>query len=243
MLDFEAGQVYGMRGSQINIPTEIGVVLFDPEYDMVSYKQKRFVHDIDLVVRKNVIDENGVKTGTSVSLINQGRDCRDLEYDRRFRAKREDIKRGLQVSREVHTTIRNYMRGLESEFDISSFWFFSDPMEKEIFRRAGYDISGYELYDMQRIVKKECPGISSLPSLDKLSIAHNFRVEADEIISSNFSYKIPEKKSHLFRSHRALGDAARIFLLCREYSHDKGEFAERTIGHMKKCGDIRCIYK
>ena len=83
MLDFEAGQVYGMRGSQINIPTEIGVVLFDPEYDMVSYKQKRFVHDIDLVVRKNVIDENGVKTGTSVSLITitthtiiYNRDCR-----------------------------------------------------------------------------------------------------------------------------------------------------------------------
>ncbi|MBN1432349.1 MAG: hypothetical protein JW931_06210 [Methanomicrobiaceae archaeon] len=240
MLDFEAGQVYGMRGSQINIPTEIGVVLYDLEDDRVSYRQKMFVHDIDLVVRKNVIDENGVKKGTSVSLINQARECYNLEYNRRHRANNEDIRRGLSVSGEVHRSVRNYMKDLENEYEISSFWFFSDSMEKEIFKRAAYDISGYNLHDFQRIVKKECPTISSLPSLDKLSVAHNFKVEKHEIVSSNFSYSIPAKKRHLFKSHRALGDAARIFLLCREYFHDTKEFTERTVGHMKKCGDIRC---
>lgn len=240
MLDFEAGQVYGMRGSQINIPTEIGVVLYDPEEDRVSYRQHNFTHDIYLVVRRNVIDENGVKKGTSVSLINQALDRCDLEYDRRHRAKSEDIRRGMKISGEVHRSVRDYMMGLEDEYEISSFWFFSDSMEKDIFKRAAYDISGYELYDFQRIVKKECPAISSLPSLDKLSVAHNFKVEGHEIVSSNFRYGIPGRKRHLFRSHRALGDAARIFMLCREYFHDTRGFAERTMGHMKKCGDIRC---
>jgi len=239
MLDFEAGQVYGMRGSQINIPTEIGVVLYDPGDDRVSYRQKRFIHDIDLVVRKNIIDKDGVKRGLSVSLINQGRDCYDMEYDRRHRAKREDIRKGIQVSREVHTSIGNYMRGLEEEYDISSFWFFSDSMEKEIFRRAGYDISGYELFDFQRVVKKECPAIKMLPSLDKLSIAHNFKVEDFEIVTSNFRYAFPGGKRHLFKSHRALGDAARIFMLRREYLHDSEDFTRKTVAHLKKCGDIR----
>lgn len=239
MLDFEAGQVYGMRGSQINIPTEIGVVLYDPEDDRVSYRQKKFIHDIDLVVRKNRIDENGVKKGISVFLVNQGRDCYDLEYDRRHRAKNEDIRKGIQVSREVHRSIGNYMRGLEKEYEISSFWFFSDSMEKEIFRRAGYDMSGFELYDFQRIVKKECPAIRMLPSLDKLSIAHDFKVEDCEIVSSNFRYAFPGKKRHLFKSHRALGDAARIFMLRREYLHDSENFARKTVAHLEKCGDIR----
>ena len=241
MLDFEAGQVYGMRGSQINIPTEIGMVLYDPEDDIVTYRQQKFVHDIDLVVRKNVIDENGVKKGLSVSVINQGLDCYDMEYDRRHRAGAREIKKGMRISAEVHRSIKNYMSGIEEEFDISSFWFFSDTLEKEIFKRASYDLSGYDLYDFQRIVKKECPSISSLPSLDKLSVAHNFKVEGSEIVSSNFRYSIPGRKRHLFRNHRALGDAARIFMLCREYYYDTKEFAERTVDHMKKCGDIRCF--
>ena len=239
MLDFEAGQVYGIKGRQINIPTEIGVVLYDTGCDGVSYRQKKFFHDIDLVVRKNVVDEKGIKTGFSVALVNQGKDLYDLKYDRRHRAGTEKIRKSIRIFGEAHRSVRDYMTDLEEEFDISSFWFFSDSMERSIFSHAAYDLSVYELHDLQRIVKKECPGIRSLPSLDKLSVAHNFKIEGNEIVSSNFRYEIPGRKKHLFKNHRALGDAARIFMLCRELSHDTKDFTERTVEHMKKCGDIR----
>ena len=242
MLDFEAGQVYGVKARQINIPTEIGVVLYDPGNDSLSFRQRKFLHDIDLVVRKNVIDENGVKTGTSVTVINQEKRLYDLEYDRRHRAGTDEINRSIKISNEVHRSVRSYMKSLEDEFEISSFWFFSDSMERSIFEKASYDLSVYELYDFQKIVKKECPAISSLPSLDKLSVAHNFKVGKKEIVSSNFRYGIPERKRHLFKNHRALGDAARIFMLRREYFHNTKDFAERTVEHMRKCGDIRCRY-
>ena len=240
MLDFEAGQVYGVKGRQINIPTEIGVVLYDSGDDSVSYRQKKFFHDIDLVVRKNVIDENGVKTGTSVTVINQEKQFYDLEYDRRHRAGNDEIRKGIKIYNEVHRSVRSYMDALEDEYDISSFWFFSDSMERSIFKKASYDLSAYELYDLQKIVKKECPAMSSLPSLDKLSVAHNFKVGKKEIVSSNFRYDIPERRRYLFRNHRALGDAARIFMVRREYFHDKKDFTEKTVEHMRKCGDIRC---
>jgi hypothetical protein len=239
MLDFEAGQVYGIKGRQINIPTEIGVVLYDPDTDSVSYRQKKFFSDIDLVVRKNVVDGNGVKTGFSVVVVNQGKDLYDIKYDRRYRAGTGEIRRSIGAFNEVHRSVKGYMAYLEREFEISSFWFFSDSMEKSIFKHAAYDLSGYELNDLQRVIKKECPVIRTLPSLDKLSVAHSFKVEGNEIVSSNFRYQIPGQKRHLFKNHRALGDAARIFLLCREYFHDTRDFTEKTIDHMKKCGDIR----
>ena len=136
MLDFEAGQVYGIKGRQINIPTEIGVVLYDPDTDIVSYRQKKFFSDIDLVVRKNVVDGNGVKTGFSVVVVNQGKDLYDIKYDRRYRAGTGEIRRSIGAFNEVHRSVKDYMAYLEHEFEISSFWFFSDSMEKSIFKHA-----------------------------------------------------------------------------------------------------------
>lgn len=240
MLDFEAGQVYGIRGSQITIPTEIGMVLYDPAEDTVSYMQEKFASDIDLVVRKNITDSDGVKKRVSVNVINQKRDLYDIKYDRRHRAGAADIRRAVKVSGDVHASVKDYMNAIEREYEISSFWFFSDVMERDIFKKASYDLSAYEVYDLQRIIKKNCPGMPCLPSLDKLSAAHNFKVGRDEIITSNFRYNFPERKRDLFKIHRALGDAARIFMLNKEFLRDNEEFARRTIGHMKKCGDIRC---
>ncbi|WP_421909656.1 hypothetical protein [Methanolacinia petrolearia] len=124
MLDFEAGQVYGIKGRQINIPTEIGVVLYDPGADSVYSRQKKFFSDIDLVVRKNVVDGNGVKTGFSVVVVNQGKDLYDIKYDRRYRAGTGEIRRSIGAFNEVHRSVKDYMAYLEREFEISSFWFF-----------------------------------------------------------------------------------------------------------------------
>lgn len=57
-LDIEFGQIYGSHRRDY-FPTEIGAVIYDVKNHKFLFERKKFSYDIDLVIRKNRINEIG----------------------------------------------------------------------------------------------------------------------------------------------------------------------------------------
>lgn len=57
-LDMEFGPIYGSNRADF-FPTEIGAVIYDVARKAVLFESKKFSYDVDLVVRKNIINDIG----------------------------------------------------------------------------------------------------------------------------------------------------------------------------------------
>jgi hypothetical protein len=52
------------------------------------------------------------------------------------------------------------------------------------------------------------------------------------ITSAHFSYTLPEKFRYLIKPHKAIGDAARMFLVDLEFHQYPEKFKEQLTGHI-----------
>jgi hypothetical protein len=65
-----------------------------------------------------------------------------------------------------------------------------------------------------------------------MSLVTGFAITRSSAGSTHFTYTIPERFRYLIKPHKAIGDAARIFLVDREVQHYTEEFSERLNGHL-----------
>jgi hypothetical protein len=63
-LDMEWGAIYGFKRGNL-FPTEIGAVIYDLDRKEVLLESKKFSYDVDIVVRKNIINDIGKTVGFS----------------------------------------------------------------------------------------------------------------------------------------------------------------------------------
>jgi hypothetical protein len=63
-LDMEFGPIYGSNRADF-FPTEIGAVIYDLDRKEVLLESKKFSYDVDIVVRKNIINDIGKTVGFS----------------------------------------------------------------------------------------------------------------------------------------------------------------------------------
>ncbi len=236
-LDLEFGYVYGTARAVI-MPIEIGVVVHRREDDSVRYAGDVFRYDIDVEIWKKVADDCGRTVGVSTSVANTGEGVYGKPYDHYFRLAGEGVSSSQTFSRAAFADLRTFMNNLLTNGEVSTLVVFAADMEKMAFREADILTESYTLVDLQREIKRHM-SLRDLLSLDRASRLVDFRADNGVIASAHFEYPIPAAFQGCLQPHRGMGDAARIFLLAREFFDRREAFTKRIEALTRVCAAPR----
>jgi hypothetical protein len=130
----------------------------------------------------------------------------------------------------VHQDLREFMQALNQK-DIGTLVFFARHREMETFRYSRVKTDGFLIRDLQEEIR-DCFHLKEHVSLDRVSLVTNFGITKSTISSAHFSYTLPEKFRYLIKPHKAIGDAARMFLVDLEFHQCPEKFKENLAGHI-----------
>lgn len=222
-LDLEFGPIYG--SSRVDyFPTEIGAVIYDVERHKVLFESKKFSYDVYLVIRKNIINDIGKTIGFSEKVANLKRGEYQKVFDPSYRLEKYDKVIARKLRSQCLDELREYIHNLFKIHQVDQIVLFGAREDLKILKRAKVKISNIQVIDIQRIIEKD---IGYLFSLDKISFILGFYAKNKYFGTKNFHYKLPLKYKNLMKPHRALGDACRIFMVCKEFCAFKSELVQQ----------------
>lgn len=223
-IDMEFGAVHGTH-QRINIPIEIGTLIYNPKSDEIDLSGKKFSYDLDVEQWGNVTDAKGRTKGVKTRVINLEKPDSPKTYDKKFHLDNAGWKNAYEISRHIHYTLNGYMQHMLKR-NIKIIVFYAKQRELQVFERSKVDISNIVVHDLQEEIKN-CYDLQHLMSLDRLSHIIEFRLSNQKICSENYSYTIPEKFHYLVKPHKAIGDTARMFMISKEFYHHTDELRKK----------------
>ena len=226
----EFAGIYGTH-QRMQIPIEIGVVLHDPLTDSVSFAGKAFAGDIDVELWKNITNDVGKRVEGSRRVFNLSRPGGTLAFDRKFHLDAEGARRAKAAIAKVHADLKRFMQDLDRK-NIGTLVFFARRREMEAFQQARVNTGGFTIRDLQSEIR-EGYSLKEDVSLDRVSLVIGFAFQEDTIASTHFTYRIPGKFRYIIRPHKAIGDAARMLLVCREFRGYPDDFGDRIREHVR----------
>ena len=240
-IDLEYGHVHGTC-KRISMPIEVGVTLYNEKKNVLNFNGRKFIHDIDLELWKNITDEYGNKIGVTTSVANLKKKEYNKAFNKSYELNKVQKKKSYKIAHAAFRNFNFYMNDIMKNNHIDKLVFFGDSREKHAFNRANIDIEDFIWIDLQNEIKNEFDMKEQL-SLDKISKAIEFRSTKSHIKSLNFKYEIPEKYKHIIKPHKAIGDAARIFLVYKEFSRNLDEFQVLINNHHRICQENHELHK
>lgn len=230
-IDMEFAGIYGTH-QKMQIPIEIGVVVHEPDSDALSFTGKSFNRNIDVELWKNITDDVGKRIEGHRRVFNLTTRGRSKDFDKKFHLGTGGLKEARRIITAVHQDLREFMLSLNA-MDIGILVFFARRREMETFRNSRVKTDGFLIRDLQEEIRSSYH-LKEHVSLDRASLITNFLITKSTISSSHFSYPLPEKYRFLIRPHKAIGDAARMFLVDQEFHRYPEKFGERLTGHVEE---------
>lgn len=203
------------------IPIEIGAVIFGSEDNTPILESKKFFYDLDLVIRRNIINDVAKTIGFSETVANIKWGQYQKLFDPKYRLKRSEKLATRKLFNKSLIALRKYLQGLLKQHQVTQIVVFGGREDLKLLRKANIDISKIEVIDIQSIIRKE---ICYLFSLDKISFIIGFYATTRFFGAKNLRYPLPERYKYLIKPHKAIGDACRIFVLYHEFHSMKLEF-------------------
>jgi hypothetical protein len=228
-IDMEFAGIYGTH-QRMQIPIEIGVVMHEPETDTLSFAGRPFSYDIDVELWKNVTDEVGKRVNARRRVFSLAVPGHEKPFDRRFNLDSSGHRQALDAINAVHADLRGFIQSLNRK-NISTLVFFARDREMTTFNRAKVNTDGFVIRDLQQEIKTH-HSLKEHVSLDRMTLVTGFGIGKAGIYSIHFRYAVPEKIRYIIKPHKAIGDAARMFLLSRELSDYPGEFEQNLNIHL-----------
>lgn len=232
-VDMEFGHVYGTK-KLIYMPIEVGVLLYDPQKDSISTSQRKIKKDIVVEMWKNTTDELKRTTGSTTVCANLAKEQYQLPYDEEYILEMEDIEPALKTTWSAYADLDTYLTRLRKEHHIQTMVFFAKRMEMAAIARTPFDTKNLQILDVQDKIK-DALNMEKLLSLDRVSYALDIDVSNSHFRSKNFDYSIPETHASKIKPHRALGDAARIFLAYKEFKRSRDDLRLMIREYFKHC--------
>ncbi|MBD1861451.1 hypothetical protein [Trichocoleus sp. FACHB-46] len=228
-LDMEWGQVYGSYKRHF-IPIEIGAVIFSSKNDALILEGKKLRYDIDLVIRRNIINHVGKTVGFSETVVNLAKGEYQKPFTRSYKLQKSHKVAAIKLAQRSLSDLRHYIYALFKKYNISQIMLFGGNEDLNLLRLAGVNTSNIKIIDIQRAIRKE---IRYLFSLDKISLIIGFYSNNKFFGSNNFRYPLPERYKYLIKPHRAIGDACRIFVVYQEFYEAKAQFVQRCSSYFQ----------
>jgi hypothetical protein len=230
-IDMEFAGIYGTHQG-MQIPIEIGVVIYQPDTDALSFAGKAFNRTIDVELWKNITDDVGKRIEGQRRVFNLASRGHTKIFDKKFHLDAEGRKEARRAIIGVHQDLRELMQALNQK-DIGTLVFFACRREMETFRNSRVKTDGFLIRDLQEEIRSYFH-LTEHVSLDRLSLVTNFGITKSAISSAHFSYTLPEKYRYLIKPHKAIGDAARMFLIDLEFHQYPEKFGEHLTGHIEE---------
>ena len=222
-LDMEFGPIYGSHRTDY-FPTEIGALVYDLESHKVLFESKKFYYDVNLVIRKNILDDIGKTVGFSEKVANSQRGEYQKKFDPSYQLEKSDKVVARKLRYKCLDELREYVHNLFNKHQVNEIILFGARLDLNLLKWARVNMSNIQVIDIQRIIEKE---INYLFSLDKISLIIGFYTKDKCFGSNNFHYKLPSRYKNQIKPHRALGDACRIFILFKELCNMKSELVQQ----------------
>jgi hypothetical protein len=131
------------------------------------------------------------------------------------------------------------MQGLNPA-DIGTLVFFARQRELAAFRQARIRTDGFLIRDLQHEIHRQM-ALKEHISLDRMSLIIGFALRSSSVRSAHFLYRIPGKFRYLIRPHKAIGDAARMFLVDQEFHHFTRETTQGVKDHRAQYEQARQV--
>ena len=230
-IDMEFAGIYGTHQS-LQIPIEIGVVIHQPDTDVLTFAGKTFNRNIDVELWKNITDDVGKRIEGTRRVFNLATRGHTKIFSKKVHLDAMGRKEAHQAIAGVHQDLRGFMQSL-NKVDIDTLVFFAHRREMETFQDSRVQTDGFLIRDLQNEIRSEYH-LKEHVSLDRVSLVTDFGITKTTVRSAHFRYTLPEKFRYLIKPHKAIGDAARMFLVDREFHQYPEEFGERLKGHLEE---------
>jgi hypothetical protein len=230
-IDMEFAGIYGTHQS-LQIPIEIGVVIHHPDSDALSFTGKAFSYNIDVELWKNITDDVGKRIEGQRRVFNLESRDHTKNFKKKVHMGEEGLKEARRAIASVHRDLRDFMQTLNKK-DIGTLVFFARRREMETFQKSRVNTDGFLIRDLQDEIRSAFQ-LKEHVSLDRVSLVTDFGITKSAIISAHFSYTLPEKFRFLIKPHKAIGDAARMFLVDWEFHQFPEKFELLLTGHIEE---------
>lgn len=230
-IDMEFAGIYGTHQS-LQIPIEIGVVIHQPDKDALSFAGKAFNRNIDVELWKNITDDVGKRIEGTRRVFNLASRGHTKIFNKKIRLDTGGWKEAHRAIAGVHHDLRGFMQSL-NQMEIGTLVFFARRREIETFRDSRVKTDGFIIRDIQEEIRSDFH-LKEHVSLDRVSLVTNFRITKSAVSSAHYSYALPEKFRYLIKPHKAIGDAARMFLIDLEFHRYPEKFKDQLTGHIEE---------
>jgi hypothetical protein len=230
-IDMEFAGIYGTHQG-MQIPIEIGVVIHQPDTDSLSFAGTAFSRPIDVELWKNITDDVGKRIEGQRRVFNLATREQMKNFDKKYHLGSDGQKEARQAIAAVFQDLRKFMHTLNQK-DIGTLVFFASRREMDTFRNSRVQTSGFLIRDIQDEIRSYFH-LKEHVSLDRVSLVTGFGMTKTTVRSAHFIYRVPERFRYLIKPHKAIGDAARIFLVDREFHQYSENFRERLVGHLEE---------
>ncbi|MDP3564152.1 MAG: hypothetical protein Q8R70_06640 [Methanoregula sp.] len=219
-IDMEFAGIYGTH-QRMQIPIEIGVVLHDPDTNALSFAGKPFHADIEVELWKNILNNVGKRVDARRRVFNLAKPALTQTFDHRFHLSPAGARKARTAIATVDSDLRIFMQALNSR-NIGTLVFFARQREMVAFRQARVRTDGFLTRDIQHEIAHAMQ-LKEQISLDRMSMITGFGITSTTIKSAHLSYTIPPQYQYVIKPHKAIGDAARMFLVDMEFRQYQNE--------------------
>lgn len=239
-IDMEFAGIYGTHQG-MQIPIEIGVVIYQPDNDTLSFAGTAFSRTIDVELWKNITDDVGKRIEGQRRVFSLASRGHTKNFDKKFHLGTKGQNEARHAIFGVHQDLREFMQALNHK-DIGTLVFFASRRERETFRNSRVQTDGFLIRDLQDEIRSEYH-LKEHISLDRASLVMDFGISNTTVRSAHFRYTLPEKFRYLMKPHKAIGDAVRMYLVDREFHEYPEVFGERLKGHLEEYEHRKCAEK
>ncbi|MDD1696365.1 MAG: hypothetical protein LUQ54_05655, partial [Methanoregula sp.] len=166
-IDMEFAGIYGTH-QEMQIPIEIGVVIYQPDSDALSFAGKAFNRTIDVELWKNITDEVGKRIHGQRRVFNLASTGHSKNFDKKFHLGTVGRKEARREICRVYQDLREFMQALNQK-DIGTLVFFASRREMETFRNSQVKTDGFLIRDLQDEIRS-CFHLKEHVSLDRVSL-------------------------------------------------------------------------
>ena len=232
-LDLEWGQIYGAYRGDV-LPAELGVAILNERYELVDFISRVFAFDIAIIMRRNLTDGMGQKTGLHEYLFQGGKvlNC-PIDCSQKLSAKQRQALHSSIVR--LAADFKRSFGMITSVFPVDELILFGGMADLQILRRMGVKLHNYRIIDIQVEFRNR---VKHTFSLDKLEYIFELFVNERVYGSKHMRFTLPRYKypGQRLKIHTAVGDALRIHVLLLEFLQDQERFSSL-------CMQYRHIYE
>jgi hypothetical protein len=226
-IDMEFAGIYGTHQGM-----QIPIVIHQPDTTALSFAGKAFDRTIDVELWKNITDDVGKRIYGQRRVFNLASPGHSENFDKKFHLGTEGRREARRAIAAVYQDLQKFMQALNQK-DIGTLVFFASRRETETFRYSRVKTDGFLIRDLQEEIRS-CFHLKEHVSLDRVSLVTHFGIAKSTVSSAHFSYTLPEKFRYLIKPHKAIGDAARMFLVDLEFHQYPEGFGEQLTGHLEE---------